>query len=77
MKHSKQNAASAQQVNFLVLASFPCVKFYSAHTMVQVYINFTNSTVTYCIFFSADQVNRRSFFNSKTVATVDRRWSLL
>ena len=55
MKHSEQNVASAQQMNFLVLASYPCVKFYSAHTMFQVYINFTNFTATYCIFFSADK----------------------
>jgi len=55
MKHGEQNVASAQQMNFPVFASSPCEKFYSAHAMFQVYINFTNSTVTYCIIISADK----------------------
>ena len=64
-KHSEQNVTSAQQENFLVLAASPCVKFYSAHTTVQVYINFTNSMVTYCISLSDDQVNPLSFLTQR------------
>jgi hypothetical protein len=65
MKHSEQNVASVQQVYFLVLAASPCVKFHSAHTMVQVYINITNSMVTYWILVSAEKLNSRSFLTQR------------